>query len=495
MTDFSDETDAIIADIRARVPEGREIVFISGNFNIIHPGHLRILNFAASCGDFLVVGVYSDGWGTALLPEAMRRDSVDAIGIVDYAFILRLAPEEFIARLRPAIVVKGREHSQHFNIEQKVVDSYCGKLLFSSGDIRFSSMDLLRNELHETHLPGIAKPTDYPERHHFSCSELIGVVRRFTELQVLVVGDLIVDEYIDCEPLGMSREDPTLVVMPIMSERFVGGAGIVAAHARRMGARVSYFAACGKDDARSFAYDKLVSYGVDCHLLVDETRPTTIKQRYRANNKTLLRVSRLRQHDLSDDLIDDTFRQMELALSQADLVIFSDFNYGCLPQPLIERIAARCQDRGTPMVADSQASSQIGDVSRFRGMKLLTPTEHEARLAMRDHQSGLVVLADALRAKARAGHILITLGAEGILIRSSDEGIGLVTDRLPAFNAAPRDVSGAGDSMLTCAAMALAVGTDIWRSAYLASVAAACQVSRVGNIPLSASELIAELSI
>ena len=67
------------------------------------------------------------------------------------------------------------------------------------------------------------------------------------------------------------------------------------------------------------------------------------------------------------------------------------------------------------------------------------------------------------------------------------------TDQLPALNTSPKDVSGAGDSLLTCASMALAVGADVWRAAYLGCIAAACQVSRVGNVPLSADELIMEL--
>ena len=148
---------------------------------------------------------------------------------------------------------------------------------------------------------------------------------------------------------------------------------------------------------------------------------------------------------------------------------------------------------GIPMVADSQASSQIGDVSRFAGMRLLTPTEREARLAVRDTRSGLVVLAEALRHKAEARHVLLTLGAEGMLIHAPEDGVQIATDRLPALNTAPKDVSGAGDSLLTCTAIALAVGLDIWRGAYLGAVAAACQVGRVGNIPLSSSELISEL--
>ena len=148
------------------------------------------------------------------------------------------------------------------------------------------------------------------------------------------------------------------------------------------------------------------------------------------------------------------------------------------------------------IVADSQASSQMGDVSRFKGAALMTPTEHEARLAVRDFRSGLVVLAEALREKADARQLLITLGAEGLIIHCPNPGTGnFMTDRLPAFNTAPKDVAGAGDCLFTCASLALAVGADIWQSAYAGSVAAACQVGRVGNLPLKAEELLMELRL
>ncbi len=148
------------------------------------------------------------------------------------------------------------------------------------------------------------------------------------------------------------------------------------------------------------------------------------------------------------------------------------------------------------MVADSQASSQLGDVSRFQGMRLLAPTEYEARLATRDFTSGLTVLAEQLRAKSAAEQIFVTLGAEGLLVHAPSAHQGdYVTDQLPAFNKMPKDVSGAGDSLLTCASMCLAAGADVWKSAYLGNVAAACQVSRVGNLPLSAEEVAKELSI
>jgi bifunctional ADP-heptose synthase (sugar kinase/adenylyltransferase) len=148
------------------------------------------------------------------------------------------------------------------------------------------------------------------------------------------------------------------------------------------------------------------------------------------------------------------------------------------------------------MTADSQSSSQIGDIARFKGTTLITPTEREARIALRDNESGLVVLAEALRRQARAEHVFIKLGAEGMLVygREKDSKEGM-TDQLPAFNSAPKDVAGAGDSLLTCASLALAAGGNIWQSAYLGSLAAACQVGRLGNSPLSAGQLVTELRL
>lgn len=145
------------------------------------------------------------------------------------------------------------------------------------------------------------------------------------------------------------------------------------------------------------------------------------------------------------------------------------------------------------MVADSQSSSQIGDITRFKNMLLITPTEREARLAIRDPHFGLTAVADMLRKKTNAKHVFITLGSEGLLVHSPENGV-MNTDELPVFNNNPKDTAGAGDCLLTCASMALAVGATVWESAYLGSIAAACQVGRVGNLPLEQQELFKELA-
>ena len=482
----------ILAEIGKRARRAQRVVFVSGNFNVVHPGHLRLLQFAAESGDFLVVGVHDNSSPGAKLPEAMRLEGVRAISFVKYAFILNEAPEEFIAKLRPAVVVKGKEYETRQNAEQAVVESYGGELRFGSGEVRFSSLDLLHREYFEANYSSIRKPVDFAERHGFGIPDLKGKLVRFKSLRVAVIGDLIVDEYIDCDPLGMSQEDPTIVVTPIEKTRFIGGAGIVAAHARGLGASVHYYSVTGNDETAQAATQMLTSHGVDHTIIEDDSRPTTLKQRFRAAGKTMLRVSHLRQHEIRPDLSAKILEAVEARMADTDLIIFSDFNYGCLPQSLVDQIVALGSQRGISMVADSQASSQLSDVSRFVGMSLITPTEREARLALRDSSSGLAVIAEVLRKKSKAGNVVITLGSEGVLIHALNAS-GWVTDQLPAFNSAPRDAAGAGDSFLTCASMALCAGLDIWQAVYLGSLAAACQVSRVGNTPLSQPDLFAEI--
>ena len=467
-------------------------VFVSGNFNVLHPGHQRLLRFAKECGSRLVVGVCSDriaGEG-AHVPENLRLEGVENNSWVDRAFLLDEPPADAVRRLHPNIVVKGKEHEGGDNPEEEALKEYGGKLIFSSGEVAYSSLDLLRRDFERSTRIISPLPSDYLKRHALTRSKLERMIDDFARLRVLVIGDLIIDEYISCDPLGMSQEDPTIVVTPIDSKLFIGGAGIVAAHAAGLGADVSLLSVCGSDPAAHFARTELTKAGVKVSLTVDSTRPTTLKQRFRSKGKTLLRVSHLHHGGISTDLQKKLLANVRRRIKTCDLMVFSDFNYGCLPNQLLDKLIELSRAYQVPMVADSQSSSQIGDISRFKGMSLITPTEREARIATRDHESGLVVLAERLRAQANSRNILLKLGEEGVLVHSQKPRSRITqTDRLPALNSAPRDVAGAGDSMLIASSMTLAGGADIWAAAAIGSLAAAVQVGRVGNTPLQSLEL------
>jgi bifunctional ADP-heptose synthase (sugar kinase/adenylyltransferase) len=180
------------------------------------------------------------------------------------------------------------------------------------------------------------------------------------------------------------------------------------------------------------------------------------------------------------DKIEDLFKSK---MSRYDLVIFSDFSFGVTCPELINRIQDLCVKANISMVADSQTSSQIGDLTKFRNLLLTTPTEIEARQAAQDDTNGLIQVSSDLADKLNTKNLIVTLGAEGVLIRHRDEI--LETDNLPAFAESAVDTAGAGDAFLVTASLVLKTGLDIWRAAFLGNIASSVQVNIKGNVPLT----------
>ena len=479
------------ARIRNSLNSEARIVFVSGNFNVLHPGHVRLLRFAKELGNYLVVGVNPDDAQGVEITASDRLEAVSSNRYVNAAFAIDENIEVTLRNLRPEIVVKGREHENLFNAEAPVMEDIGGKLVFSSGEMLRSSFSEMDDEVDPRLTPFL--PDAYMARHKLTSSKLVDIIQRFQGLRVLVIGDLIVDDYIDCDPLGMSQEDPTLVVSPRQTNRFVGGAGIVAAHGQSLGAQVTFLSVTGADEVAKEANERLQSYGVTPVLLSDETRPTTLKQRFRASGKTLLRVSHLRQHSISTILSNQILTEVSQRISETDLILFSDFNYGCLPDTAVNQIIKKAHHAGVPVGADSQSSSQIGNIARFKGLMLVTPTELEAQLSMGTRTENLLVLSEQILRKADCSNLIMTLGADGVLIRTGSDLLS--TDRINALNPKPRDVAGAGDSLFCMAALALTTGANIWSASLLGSIAAACQVSKVGNTPLSAVEVVRSIKM
>lgn len=470
-----------------------KVVLVTGDFNVLHPGHIRLLRFAKECGNTLVVSINSDESLTQdnYNDEQHRFDVVASLSFVDYCFINQLTIEAIIREIKPDTMVKGREHESQFNPEKKVLAEIGSKLIFSSGDTFQKSSSVFQASL-SSPLLNVGKVKEFTDRHAVSRATITRVMASFESLNVLVIGDTIVDEYMQCNAVGMSQEDPTIVVTPDEHKMFLGGAGITAAHAKSLGAnKVSFFTVLGEDETADFAEQKLQEYQLNARVFKDDTRPTTKKRRYRVGNKTLLRVNEFREHDISTDIQDAIFNQFKVEIKQTNLVVFSDFNYGILPQPLVEKIVSFCNENNIMVAADSQTSSQVGDISRFNNVDIVTPTEREVRVALNNTQDGLVTLTEKLQRKMQCNNVIVTLADEGVLLhRTSPNDANLwENDKIPALANNVQDPAGAGDCLLASSAMALASGSDLWTASLIGSVAAACQVSRVGNQPIEHQEL------
>ena len=126
---------------------------------------------------------------------------------------------------------------------------------------------------------------------------------------------------------------------------------------------------------------------------------------------------------------------------------------------------------------------------KFKNVDLLTPTEHEARIGVQNHQDGLIILTEELRKKTSVKNIILKLGSEGILIHTYKKN-KWDNDKILPLNNFPRDISGAGDALLIASAMTLACKFNIWEASYIGSIASAVQVSQIGNLPINFKDII-----
>lgn len=457
---------------------------VTGKFKVLHTGHLRLFHAAAELGDRLIVAI--DGSEVSSDELELRRQLISNLGLVDETQIFQGDVLELVRSLRPDIVLKGLEFSRLHNPEEEVLKSYGGKLLFSSGT---SLNDHLASTGSTTSLQ---HAFDFMSRRGITSSSLRDLVEGFSKIRVLVIGDLIVDKYHQCKALGMSQEYPNIVLNPIESRMFLGGAAVVAAHCKGLGASTTFISVIGSDSPATWAVSELEKIGVEFHPIFEETRKTTLKERFRVGSQMMMRLNHF-SHDL---LAIQTEREVERLLTNLapsfDVVIFSDFSYGLLSKDLAGRLVRIARESGLFTIADSQSSSQIGSLSKFSGCDVITPTEREARLETQDETSGLVVLAEKLRTTVGARSILLKLGEAGLFLHGFDENSGthIENDQVPALNPNPVETSGAGDSLLATVALSLGSRSDIYTSAYLGSVSAAVHIGQEGNHPISQAQLL-----
>ncbi|MDC0453483.1 PfkB family carbohydrate kinase [Alphaproteobacteria bacterium] len=464
-------------------------VFLSGNFNVLHSGHLRLFNEAKKIGKRLIIGVYGDKFqeNKNAIKQNLRLNNLKHISIVDETFIIKESIEKTLLKLKPDVVIKGKEHENKYNPELKILNKYKGQMFFTSGESILSSQDFI-NKNSEVKKNNILKPTNFINRHNIKSENLIKILKNFKKLNIIVLGDLIIDEYIYCLPIGMSQEDPSIVLKPARREKYLGGAGIVASHAANLGAKVDFITVVGNDNHNDFIKKKLKNPNLKFKAYIDNQRINILKQRFKSKNKTLFKVSDFNQNSISLTFQKKIISNIKSKIKKTNLIILSDFNYGCLPTALIDKIIKIATDNNVFICADSQTSSQLGYISKYKNINLITPTEYEARVSVRNQEDGIPILCNALQKETKSKHIIMKLGPDGIFIHSNKTS-KITDDTIKALNLNPVDIAGAGDSLLAISAMSLALGSSIWEASYLGSLGAAVQVSREGNVPIATKEI------
>ena len=324
---------------------------------------------------------------------------------------------------------------------------------------------------------------------------LVELVQRLGEPNVLVLGDVILDRYVWGDAERISQEAPVILLREDRQEVRLGGAANVANMLRGLEARATIASVTGSDSDAATLRSELDAAGVDCSLLVeDPARPTTVKLRYigRAQHRhphQILRVDREVRSAIADDVTERLWTAIEPRLGEFGSILISDYAKGVCTPVLLKRLISAARARGIPVIVDP---SSTGDCTHYRGATALTPNRLEtgraARCEVRNDADAFAAGRKLVR-EHELEHIFVTLDSEGIAVIHRDGS----AVRLPTRRRQVYDITGAGDMVLATIGVAAAAGIGPEDLARLANIAGGLEVEKIGCVPVTRDEMIADL--
>jgi rfaE bifunctional protein kinase chain/domain len=320
------------------------------------------------------------------------------------------------------------------------------------------------------------------------------LIARFASLRVLVVGDVSLDEYLFGRATRLSREAPIPVLEFERREYLLGGAANPTRNIVALGARAAQVGVVGDDAEGVRMLDLLAAAGVEpAGMLVVPGRASALKTRVLAQGalrfpQQLARLDRLDRRPLAPSDEQQLLERFEHSLPHADAVLCSDYQLGLLTPTLIAALRAACRRQGVLLTVDAQGSSEL-----YREVDLFRCNDAEAAAALgrplhsaEEFRAGLLELRERLAARA----VLVTRGPAGAALLDERGSYHL----LPVANRSEvYDTTGAGDTVIAVATLALAAGAGAVQAATLANLAAGLVVRRLGNAVVTPTELAAQL--
>ncbi len=312
------------------------------------------------------------------------------------------------------------------------------------------------------------------------------LVDRLRGCRVLVVGDLMLDEYLRGEVSRISPEAPVPVLEVRSQESRLGGAANSAANVQALGGATFLVGVVGKDEAASTLGERLSAASIISTCIPDPGRPTSKKTRLVAQQQQIVRVDQESRSPISGAVQDAVKHAVDTRIKDAHAVVVSDYAKGVVTQEVARYVIAAARKAGLPVVVDPKQR----DFSIYAGATVITPNLHELEAA--------AINPAPFDVERIARELLPTLDGAALLVTRSADGMSLfrtsgATVHVPAIAKEVFDVTGAGDTVVATLALALAAKLSFEHAIELASVAAAVSVSKRGTSTVSVNELLAAL--
>ena len=467
----------------------RKIILCHGVFDLLHLGHIKHFKEAKSFGDILVVTITPDeyvnkGPNRPAFSIKDRLEALAALESIDYVAENNWATAiNTIKFLKPHIYCKGPDYkdqskdlSKNIQKEEKAIKSIKGKIKYTD-DITFSSSNILNkfgNIINNNQMSLIKKLNI---KYNFEVIKKM--IDDLKKLDVLLIGESIIDQYVFCEALGKSGKEPVLVMRDLETQQYAGGALAIARHLSNFTNSVTLLSVLGEKKE----YEKFIKLNlpknIKTHFIYKKGSPTIIKKRYvdHINNNKILGV-----YSINDEKLDNNNeKKLEILLKKLslknDLTIVSDFGHGFISKKIAKKISN--QSKFSSLNAQINAAN-IGyhTMENYRNIDCTIINENELRHQLRDKDGSLLYLMKNLANKLRTNNVVVTQGSLGAILYDKKTK---KTFKCPAFASKIIDKIGSGDAMLALLSLCLKKGYDKNFSLFIGSLAAAQSVETIGN--------------
>lgn len=442
-----------IQEVLSKVREGKKVGLCHGVFDVVHVGHLKHFESAKSKCDILVVSISPDmfvkkGPGKPVFNEQQRMWFLSQLEVIDYVTMNNIYSSiDIIEQVKPDFYFKGAEYrdkedvTQKLEIEKNAVESFGGQLAFTD-EVVYSSTKLINENIRvltEEQTTFLSKfKTDY------DIEKIKTELDRLKELNVLVIGDPIVDQYIYVNATNRANKSPNISSEYVSQISMFGGSYAIANHARSFVKNVTYF---------------------------NQNQEPIVKTRFIAKN---FKNAKLYEVSYKQEQSEVNIPSLEY-LEQFDVILFTDFGHGYVNNEVHDQLI-KSQKFLCGNVQTNSSNYGFNLVSKYYGFDLLVLDEVELRLNFADAFGDINGLALNLVNGDIAKNVITTLGANGLRYYEKNR-----IYRVPCFETNSVDTIGAGDAVFTLASLLSAVKTDKKMISFIANCAGGLQTKFVGN--------------
>ncbi len=476
--------------------DNKTVVMCHGVYDLLHYGHIEHLQEAKNYGDVLVVSVTSapyvnKGPDRPYFDDRQRIRFLASIEFVDYV-MLSNEPTAItnIRYIQPDIYVKGQEfESGTDGVTGQVADEIAeverlgGTVRYTQGEV-YSSSKLLNNYFGSL-------PEGVPE---FSrdllakygdelFSQIEKMIDGFEKLKVLVVGDVIIDEYVFCRPQGLTSKDTVISTRFQSDEKYAGGSLAIARHVANFVPNTEFLTMIGEEDGQKENIEKRMPKDMKLHILTDEHFVTPVKRRYlkfhpqRKDNEKLFSVNYINEEENIKAIDYTSFHTaLEELTSEFDLVILCDYGHGLIDKEAIDIVSKKSKYLSVNCQTNS-SNFGMNVITKYTRADAFVLDEREIQLAFREYSDDKEEKLRRLRDIMNAQNGWLTVGAEGALCVNNEDEIV----KVPALTLRVTDTVGAGDAFFAIASLCSVENIPSDIATLLSNAAGAMKTHVVGN--------------